>query len=161
MDYLEIRELYHHGIKGQRWGIRRFQNEDGSLTAEGRQRYGVNDSGQMSKEGKKLYKQDKKEQKIANRSNLANTSIGAIKGSALAYAGIAGASLALAGVGALYLKKNGDNMSLDKLISLAKASETIGMIAKKATPAVIGAGAAIGGAKAYANQKKIKEEQRR
>ena len=32
MDYLEIRELYHHGIKGQRWGIRRFQNEDGSLT---------------------------------------------------------------------------------------------------------------------------------
>lgn len=24
-------ELYHHGIKGQRWGVRRFQNEDGSL----------------------------------------------------------------------------------------------------------------------------------
>lgn len=28
-------ELYHHGIKGQRWGIRRFQNEDGSYTTEG------------------------------------------------------------------------------------------------------------------------------
>ena len=39
MDYLEIRELYHHGIKGQKWGIRRFQNEDGSLTAEGERRY--------------------------------------------------------------------------------------------------------------------------
>lgn len=25
--------LYHHGIKGQRWGQRRYQNEDGSLTA--------------------------------------------------------------------------------------------------------------------------------
>lgn len=32
-------ELYHHGIKGQRWGIRRFQNENGSLTNAGRKRY--------------------------------------------------------------------------------------------------------------------------
>jgi hypothetical protein len=31
-------ELYHHGIKGQRWGIRRYQNPDGTLTAEGRAR---------------------------------------------------------------------------------------------------------------------------
>ena len=33
--------LEHHGIKGQKWGVRRFQNEDGTLTAEGRARYGV------------------------------------------------------------------------------------------------------------------------
>lgn len=32
-------ELYHHGIKGQRWGIRRYQNEDGSLTEAGKKRY--------------------------------------------------------------------------------------------------------------------------
>ena len=32
--------LYHHGIKGQKWGIRRFQNEDGSLTSAGREHYG-------------------------------------------------------------------------------------------------------------------------
>ena len=32
--------IYHHGIKGQKWGVRRFQNKDGSLTAKGRQRYG-------------------------------------------------------------------------------------------------------------------------
>ena len=32
------RELYHHGIKGQKWGVRRFQNKDGSLTAAGRKR---------------------------------------------------------------------------------------------------------------------------
>lgn len=32
-------ELYHHGIKGQKWGIRRFQNPDGTLTAAGKKRY--------------------------------------------------------------------------------------------------------------------------
>ena len=32
-------ELYHHGIKGQKWGVRRFQNKDGSLTPAGRKRY--------------------------------------------------------------------------------------------------------------------------
>lgn len=36
--YIEHSELYHHGIKGQKWGIRRYQNEDGSYKsgAEGR-----------------------------------------------------------------------------------------------------------------------------
>lgn len=33
-------ELYHHGIKGQKWGVRRYQNADGTLTSEGRRRYG-------------------------------------------------------------------------------------------------------------------------
>lgn len=38
-------ELQHHGIKGQRWGIRRFQNKDGSLTPAGRRRYDEPNSG--------------------------------------------------------------------------------------------------------------------
>ena len=32
--------LQHHGIKGQKWGVRRYQNPDGTLTAEGRAHYG-------------------------------------------------------------------------------------------------------------------------
>lgn len=35
--------LYHHGIKGQKWGVRRFQKKDGSLTPAGKERY--NDDG--------------------------------------------------------------------------------------------------------------------
>lgn len=31
--------LYHHGIKNQKWGVRRYQYEDGTLTPEGRKRY--------------------------------------------------------------------------------------------------------------------------
>lgn len=32
--------LYHHGIKGQKWGVRRFQNPDGTLTEAGKKKYG-------------------------------------------------------------------------------------------------------------------------
>lgn len=43
--YTYTDELYHHGIKGQKWGRRRFQNEDGSLTSAGRERYSVSVGG--------------------------------------------------------------------------------------------------------------------
>lgn len=39
IDQLDVNYLVHHGIKGQKWGVRRFQNYDGSLTVAGRQRY--------------------------------------------------------------------------------------------------------------------------
>lgn len=42
--HLSLNELHHHGIKGQKWGIRRYQYADGSLTPAGRKRYGSNQS---------------------------------------------------------------------------------------------------------------------
>lgn len=37
---LKSNELQHHGVKGQKWGIRKYQNKDGSLTTEGYLHYG-------------------------------------------------------------------------------------------------------------------------
>lgn len=52
MDFKQYSELYHHGIKGMRWGVRRYQNPDGSLTPEGKNRLRkLNDSYAYLQEG--------------------------------------------------------------------------------------------------------------
>lgn len=48
--------LIHYGILGQKWGVRRFQNEDGTLTDEGKARYGISE-----KQAKKLIELEKKD----------------------------------------------------------------------------------------------------
>lgn len=53
-------ELYHHGILGMKWGVRRYQNEDGSLTEEGRRRRGLTDK--ILKKKQKLSPEEKAKQ---------------------------------------------------------------------------------------------------
>lgn len=70
-------ELYHYGVPGQKWGQRRFQNPDGSLTAEGVRRYG-----RMARRYDRLAKMYERQgnfyRKHGNRS-LGNASIAAVK----------------------------------------------------------------------------------
>jgi hypothetical protein len=58
--------LSHHGIKGQKWGQRRFQNEDGSLTDAGRSRYGSGFIGTRLESGRN-YRLAKKAAKEARK----------------------------------------------------------------------------------------------
>ena len=60
-EFIRESDLTHHGIKGQKWGIRRFQNEDGSLTNAGRQRYSAAEVQKLEKKAiKNEYKRQKK-----------------------------------------------------------------------------------------------------
>lgn len=61
-NYIIVRdgELYHHGIKGQKWGIRRFENADGSLTEEGKKRYNKSLDKAFKRESRKLGRYEKR-----------------------------------------------------------------------------------------------------
>lgn len=45
--------LVHHGIKGMHWGVRRYQNKDGTLTAEGKEKYGTTENFERSRNNRK------------------------------------------------------------------------------------------------------------
>lgn len=49
------KELSHHGIKGQKWGVRRYQNRDGSLTNAGKNRYNKNYTEKQRREDRSMY----------------------------------------------------------------------------------------------------------
>ena len=66
-QYNNTNELYHFGIKGMKWGVRRYQNEDGSLTPAGKKHYGNMSDDKLQKS---LYKQVKKTR--ANQSDWSN-----------------------------------------------------------------------------------------
>ena len=54
MEYNYLTELYHYGVKGQKWGIRRYQNPDGSLKKGHKKRYG-----EWPPKGKTIFESDK------------------------------------------------------------------------------------------------------
>lgn len=72
-DYLMHRDdssqcLAHFGIPGMKWGVRRFQNDDGTLTEEGKQRYG-RDSEPESKSWKKSDASNLSDEELRRRNN--------------------------------------------------------------------------------------------
>jgi len=92
-DFNELHALYHHGIKGQKWGYRRFQNEDGTFTEAGKERYRIDKSGKPTGVGKKKFKVDQRAIKgqqlyesgktiggIQSKKTIINTILGAIGG---------------------------------------------------------------------------------
>ncbi len=62
--------LYHHGILGQRWGVRRFENEDGTLTAAGRKRYEEDSNGNYKPVSNKSNTSNNKP--VSDKSNTEN-----------------------------------------------------------------------------------------
>lgn len=65
-------ELIHYGVMGQKWGVRRYQNEDGSLTDEGRRRLGYS-SKEIRKDNKIAF-ENGREATILGRASMKSMS---------------------------------------------------------------------------------------
>jgi hypothetical protein len=115
-------ELYHHGIKGQRWGVRRFQNKDGSLKAAGEKRY----NGEYSLNRK--YEQITGEKKHASRGRIRDhlgAAAAGIAGVASGVASVAGAKAAMKFDGSAKAKQKAMNAPVNMLRDASNASRNM------------------------------------
>ena len=81
---MEGPELYHHGILGQKWGVRRYQNDDGTWTIAGKERRRTmrkwdprrfqNEDGSLTEEGKVRYMEAARRGKL-NYKKLSNADL--------------------------------------------------------------------------------------
>ena len=74
-------ELYHHGVIGMKWGVRRYQNPDGTLTAEGRRHLGRSVSGNAHRVAAGIYNLNAKTYNKLGNKTLASMNKAAAKAS--------------------------------------------------------------------------------
>ena len=175
--------LMHYGVKGQKWDIRRYQNEDGTLTPEGRARYGVGDgisrNGKQQKILNKGYQSDLsrslqegyitekqagamnkayKRQDIANKSKWSHLKSAVIPAAIVAAGGVAVATLAYK-TGAVSMTKyltNANPIYDDMFLKTSDVAGKIGTIASVGSAAALGAGGIVTAVKA-SKQKKYRQ----
>lgn len=126
-------ELIHFGIKGMKWGVRRYQTESGDLTPAGKKRYSDDDSGLKGKIKKRITQEKEADHKKQ-----------AIKGAKVAAASAAtvvGASL-IGGALATKLAMSGNRQAT---LAVTAISNAVIRSAKVATLASAGYAAVHGG----------------
>ena len=72
-----MNELYHHGVKGIKWGIRRYQNHDGSLTSAGKKRYNseMKDLKKYTESSAEFWREQRKLDSLVSESKRTNKQI--------------------------------------------------------------------------------------
>lgn len=150
MAYIYEDELYHHGIKGQRWGIRRFQNEDGSLTESGKKRYGSGDYGNARFRPADTYQRSKNWQinRMGGRKINASYETRRARGEALVKAGRTKGGAVGRAIGRQYLAAGAYGLASAGLATIALSSlnnHPAVFAGAQATRSILGAGAALYG----------------